>query len=116
MMFRCFITEQASLLLWLHMEKHFGNDKRGASVIDIYTAVPGLPLREEVETDLVMQIQFVRNLDSCSDVGSGKPDCFYFDPRHYLLEKLHLKSMQHWESITVYLNVIRDEGRQIRIC
>lgn len=27
---------------------HFGNDKRGASVIDIYIVVPDLPLREEV--------------------------------------------------------------------
>lgn len=50
------------LLLGLHMEKkngscflHLGNDKRGASVIDIYIAVPGLPLREEVETGLMIQ-------------------------------------------------------------
>lgn len=29
---------------------HFGNDKRAASVIDIYITVPGLSLGEEVET------------------------------------------------------------------
>lgn len=34
---------------------HCGNDKRGASVIDIYTAVPGQPSRDEVETGLVIQ-------------------------------------------------------------
>ena len=34
---------------------HFGNNKHGTSVIDIYVAVPGLPLREEVETGPVIQ-------------------------------------------------------------
>lgn len=56
---------------------HCGNDKRGASVIDIYVAVPGLPFREEVETGPDdTDPQFVRNLASASDVDRGKAACF----------------------------------------